>query len=510
MSLTRKILKGSASNVARVLLSFVVAFVLPPLLVHRMPPAEYGAWVLILQCSGYMNLLDLGLQTAVGKFVAEHDALEDRKSSSHLLSSSFAVLCVTGLVGGLVVVTIALRAPTLFHQMPAYLVGDFRIGLLAVGLSTAIALPFGAFLGVFTGLQRYGFPTGLAIASKILSSVTLAVLLLNHGTLLQLVWAIALFNVATALAQFAGWKRYARDRVDFGWHLVTRVASSRLMKYGGTLSLWSLAGLLISGLDIIIVGHFDFSNTGYYGIAASATNVMLMIVAGIFNPLLPAVSSLQAGQAHERIAWLTIESTRYCALLLCLFGLPLAFGAYPLLRLWVGHTYAIHCALFLDVLVLGNAIRQLGFPYSLVVMATGKQHLATFAGLAEAFVNVSVSLYLVQKIGAIGVAIGTVAGAFVGIALHLTVSMQYTRPAIPMSRRKFVMQGLTRPLLCLIPSLCLIPMWNRFAILPWNAGWLALWVFATFWLGWQIGLTGTDRTRLGTALFRWPRPGHSC
>ena len=80
---TRKILQGSASNIARVVLSMVVALVLPPLLVHRMEPAEYGAWVLILQCSAYVNLLDFGLQTAVAKYVASttHSTIAQRAAA---------------------------------------------------------------------------------------------------------------------------------------------------------------------------------------------------------------------------------------------------------------------------------------------------------------------------------------------------------------------------------------------------------------------------------------------
>ena len=50
----------------RVMLSFLVSLVLPPFLVHRMAPTEYSAWVLILQLSAYVYLLDFGLQTAIG------------------------------------------------------------------------------------------------------------------------------------------------------------------------------------------------------------------------------------------------------------------------------------------------------------------------------------------------------------------------------------------------------------------------------------------------------------
>ena len=51
--------------------------------------------------------------------------------------------------------------------------------------------------------------------------------------------------------------------------------------------------------------------------------------------------------------------TRYCTLLLCLLGLPLLFGAYPLLSLWVGHQYAIRSALYLEILVIGNLFGSL-------------------------------------------------------------------------------------------------------------------------------------------------------
>ncbi len=510
MSHTRKILQGSASNVGRVILSMLIALVLPPLLVHRMAPAEYSAWVLILQCSAYINLLDLGLQTAIGKFVAEYDAADDRMGSSRILSTSFAILWVSALFGALGIVFVTWRVPQLFRQMPSSLVGEVRIGILVVGLSAVMALPFSAFLATFTGLQRYGFPAILAMAGKLLSSAALAVLLLMHGTLVQLAWVMGVFNAGTALGQFFGWRKYARDRVEFAFKLIERKTAVRLAKYGSVLSIWTVATLFISGLDIIIVGHYDYKNTGYYGIASAVTNFMLLVIGGLFGPLVPAVSSLQSGRTPAQIGELTIKATRYCALLVCLFGLPLLLGAYPVLRLWVGHDYAIRSALFLQILMLGNAIRQLGSPYSLVVIATGKQHLATIAGVAEAIVNIAVSIYLVQKVGAIGVAIGTLIGAFVSMGLHLLVSMRYTEATISLSRRRFISKGILRPMSCIVPSMLLIPIWKRYTMLPVNPFWIVTWSASTLWLAWRLALTDLERRRFKESvsrLIRWRPAG---
>jgi O-antigen/teichoic acid export membrane protein len=502
MSYKRKILKGSASNLARVALSALVSLVLPPLLVHRLQPAEYGAWVLILQISGYISLLDLGLQTAIGKFVAEYDAVGDGRAAARTLSSSFAILCASALVGAVAIGAIAWQVPQIFHQMPTHLIGSVRAGILLIGWSTAFSLPFGAFLAAFTGLQRYGFPTALAMLSRVLSAAGLAVLLLIHSNLVGLALWLAIVNFATALGQLLGWMRFARKSVDFSFRLVDRARVLQLIQYGGVLSIWGIAGLLISGLDMVIVGHYDFKNTGYYGVATAATNFMVLLIGSLFAPLLPAVSSLQGRDTTERIGKIVIKSTRYCALLLCLIGLPLGLGAYPLLKLWVGREYAFRSELFLQLLVFGNALRQLGYPYSLAVIATGKQHLATLAAIAEAAVNFTVSIYLVQRIGAVGVAIGTLVGAFVSLGLHLYVSMRWTQSTISISRRSFVVEGLLRPLSCIIPALLLLPLLRTSSATPVNFLAILACILITVGVAWFSGLTSKERFDFKAALHR--------
>ena len=493
MSQKRKVLQGSASNMLRVALSMLVSLVLPPFLVHRMSTPEYSAWVLILQMSGYVAMLDLGLQTAVGKFVAEYHALDDRTNNRQILSTSFVILSITALAGAMVIAIITWQVPQLFHQMPSSLVLEVRESLLVVGLSVTFSLPFGAFLATFTGLQEYSFPTVVSSLTRILSAAGLVILLLLKGTLVQLALLMGAFNMAASLVQFLGWRRYVKERVDFSLAFYDRQTAVRLMKYGAVLSLWSLAGLLISGLDIVIVGHYDYKNTGFYAVASSVTNFMLLIIGSTFGPLLPAVSSLQAGATPKHIGEVLTRVSRYCTLLLCLIGAPLLVGAYPLLSLWVGHKYAMQSTMYVEILVVGNIFRQLMYPYALMVVATGKQHLATIAALSEALVNIGVSIFLVKQIGALGVAIGTLVGAFVSLALHLSVSMYFTQSTIRLGRRRYVWRALFLPLLSMTPTLLLYPFLKRFSMLPANPGLLALWLLLTLVIAWRIGLTAEDR-----------------
>ncbi len=479
----------------------LIALVLPPLLVHRMIPDEYSVWVLILQSSAYINLLDLGMQTATSKYVAEFEAVGDTSSSSRILSSSFILLCFSGLIGAGVVSTIAWQVPQLFHQMPVILIGSLRKGILVVGLSVVLALPFGVFSAAFTGLQRYGFPTILAVGSKVLSSMALTVLLFMHGNLVQLACLMAGFNVITALSQYLGWKKYASERLTFSFQLVDRLSITRLCKYGSVASIWTVCMLFITGLDMVIVGHYDYKSTGSYGIATTVTNLMLAVLGSLFSPLLPAISALQSERTAGELGDLVIRTTRYNTLLVCLIGLPLLFGAYPLLKLWVGYDYARSSALFLQILVIGNAFRQLGNPYALAVVATGKQYLASLSGIIEALVNVYFSIYLVQRIGAVGVAIGTLVGAFVGLAIHVFVSMRLTRSAVLLSRQRFIVRGLLHPLFCILPSVLFLPLWRRSTMLPANPSIIIAWCSATIGIVYLVGLTDEERRDIKELFF---------
>jgi O-antigen/teichoic acid export membrane protein len=492
----RRILRGSASNLLRVILGMLVSLAFPHFLVRHLGTAEYSAWVLILQLSAYVTFLDLGLQTAIGKFVAQYHAAGNMTACRNMISTAFTVMLAAACLGTVVIVAMVWQVPRLFHQMPVNLVGEVRGGLLAVGLSVALSLPFGVFLATFTGLQEYGFPTLLTVVSRVLSAAALIVLLLLHGSLLQMSLLLAGFNVATALLQFVGWKRYVSDRVGFLPLYFDPQASRRLVEYCGILTVWTIGTLLISGLDTTMVAHFDYKNTGFYAVASSSTNFMLLLVGNMLGPLMPAISSLQVHQTARELGSVLLKATRLCSTLLCLIGIPLLFLGFPLLRAWVGTIYASHAIVYLEVLVVANIVRQLSYPYALMVVGLGQQRFATLSPVLEAIVNLAASILLARRFGAIGVAAGTLIGSFAGLLAHFAVSIPGTQPAVAVSRLRLWSEGMARPLVGFLPLLLSLPIWRRYAMLPLPLLSTVLWAAATLALLWWVGLAPADRLQM--------------
>lgn len=492
-STKKKILQGSAANLLQMVLAFGVSLVVPHFLVHHMQQAEYSAWVLILQISAYVSYLESGIQTAVGKYVAEYHATGDIEASARVAGTAFSMLSIAGTIGIAVMVVLALETPRIFHQIPASIVGPMRLGIIAIGCTSAFMLPFTVLQGIFVGLQRYVVLAVLTSASRVASAIAIVVLLLLHGTLCELAMLIAAFNILTVLAQWYCWNRYASAEVPVPVFFLDRVVAKRLLEYCGVLSIWMVSGLFISGLDTVIVGKYDFHKTGFYGVAVSATNFMLLIVGNALGPLMPAIASVQGQRTPGQLGSLLVRATRYSTLLLMVLAIPLLIGGYPLLRLWLGPVYAAGSVQFLAILVVANVIRQIGYPYAMAVVATGTQRLATVAPVAEAVVNFTTSLLLVRTMGAIGVAIGTLVGAFVGLSIHLLISMRLTMRVIAADRIQLLMQGILRPALCALPTLLVLPWFRPYSFLPLSPALLGLWGVATLCVAWLSGLTSNER-----------------
>jgi O-antigen/teichoic acid export membrane protein len=291
------------------------------------------------------------------------------------------------------------------------------------------------------------------------------------------------------------WRRKAAH-IPITLSLVERPILKNVASFCSLQSVWTTAMLCVAGLDITIVGHYDFLQTAYYSIAILPTNFMLLVVSSMLGPLMPASSAISAQRTPEEMGAFLAKATRYSTLVLLLVGLPLIVFGLPILRLWVGSYYAEHAIGYLRVLVLANIIRNLCAPYATMLVATNRQGAAVVTAISEAIVNLGCSLYLASRYGAIGVAIGTLLGSFVSVALHFAVTMHFTKRTLAISRGRLLVKGLLQPLLVAIPSLLLFPIWRQLNGITTVGVFLVAWVLSTAALVLCFGLNRYERTEL--------------
>ncbi len=485
--------RNIAASLIRVFVSSLVALVLPAYLTHRLPVSIYGAWVLILQLGAYVSFLDLGVQTSVAKFVAEYEARSDATGASQRASTGFAMMAIAGLLGFALTLGVVWQVPRLFHAMPATLYRDVRISVLMIGASLAFQLICSVFGAIFLGLQRYGIPMTIAVINRVLYTIVICTAVFLHGSLAEMGAAVAVVNVTTSVVQIVAWRSLA-SRIRISLRLVDRRVLRQMTHYCALLAIWSASMLLISGIDLTIVGHYDYSQTAYYSIAILPTNFVVMIISSMMGPLMPASSALSIQRTSAEMGKILARISRYSSMMLLLTGLPLIICGFPILRAWIGPTYAVHSIEYLRILVVANLLRYSCLPFATMVVATGKQAYGTAAAVSEALVNLGASLYLASHYGAAGVAFGTVLGAVVSVVLHFAVTMHFTYGTLSISRLQLFSAGFLRPGIIAIPSLLLF-----FSVLsapgkvPSSAAVFA-WALTTLCLAWFGSLNREERT----------------
>ena len=498
-----KLSRNIVASLIRVTVNTLVAFVLPAYLTSRLPVAVYGAWVLILQLGAYVSFLDLGIQTGVAKFVAEYEAKGDDATASRYASAGLAMTSIAGLAGIALTGLLAWRVPELFSKMPASLYSDVRSSVLLVGVSLSVVLFCSTFSAVFIGLQRYAVPMALVVVNRVSFTCVVCLAIAFHGGLRSMAAAAAIVNVATASMQVLSWSKLV-SHIRLAWQLIDRAVFSQMIKYCSYLGLWSVGMLCVNGLDVTIVGHYDYPMTAFYSIAVMPTNLILLIISAVMGPVMPASSALSTARTSSEMGVVLIKVTRYAMSLLLLSGLPLIVFGYVVIRIWVGPLYAIHSIPLMRVLIVANILRNSCLPYSTMVIATGRQKSATIAPIAEAVVNLASSIYLASRFGAIGVAYGTLIGALVSVGCHFALSMPATSDTLSISRGKLLWQGIALPGLMALPSLAMTFFWVSSPTSPLNLWKVLAWVASTLSIAWFAALSGSERDRIFRAVVSPP------
>jgi O-antigen/teichoic acid export membrane protein len=482
--------KNVFASLARVLVVSLVALVLPAYLTHHLPVTTYAAWVLILELGAYVSYLDLGVQTAVSKFVAEYDAKKDERGAGQHASAGLALMLLAGALGVALTLVLAWQVPLLFRAMPPNLYHDVRVSVLLIGISLSFGLVCAAYSAVFLGLQHYWIPMTITIMNRIVFAVVVIVIVALHGNLAAMGAAVAFINVVSGLAQIFAWHKKA-SRIPISVRLLKVRIFKRVAQFCTLQSIWTIAMLCITGLDITIVGHYDYANTAYYSIAALPTTFVLMMMSSLLGPIMPASSAMSTQRSPAAMGSFLVRVTRYSTLVLLLTGLPLIVYGLPLLRLWVGAAYASKTIEYLRILVFASIVRNLCAPYATLITATNRQGAATVVAICEAVVNLASSIYFARVYGAVGVALGTVLGAFVSLLLHFAFTMHYTFSALSVSRLKLFFKGLLQPAIIAIPSIALMSFFSsptQMALTP-----ALVWGISTLLLAWFAGLKVQER-----------------
>jgi O-antigen/teichoic acid export membrane protein len=448
-SLHFTIAKNAVANVMRGGASAVVAIVLPHFLTRSLGPDRFAGWALMLQLAAYANYFDFGLQTAVARYLAAALAKDDHDKRDRLLSNAIAILSVAGVIAMCGLGIITWQLPHLFRSVPPGLSGEIGLGVIILGLSASIGLPLSAYTGVLIGMQRNEFPAIAIATSRLFGAVGVVLVAQHTHSLAWLALCIGGFNLVAGLVQYAIAKRLLPG---LGYHFASldRAMTAELIRYCSTLSVWSFGMLLVSGLDVAIVGLFSFRAVGAYSIAATLIMFFTGLIGAAFSAMLAPVAVMQAREEYLRISRLVLVTTRLSSYLSMGAIVVAFFFGEALIRTWVGPAYLAVTLPVLKILLVAQAIRLVGSAFGTVLVAMGLQRYGLVPVMVEGVSNLLLSLLGMILIGPAGVAWATMIAASIALIITILFVMRRVHE-LSINWRTFMRQGILIPLLPFLP-----------------------------------------------------------
>ena len=496
----RRLFTNALLNLSRGAASALLPIALPAVLIRQLrPPDAFSAWVLILQVAAYVALLDLGLQVAVGRFVAREQQREATASRNAYYRGAVLMLAACAVLGVLSVTVVSWRLDLFFPNIPISVLSKARWAMFIVGVAASLGLPGSAAAGFFIGLERNVVPTVILGSGKAVQWIATSLTAWATHDLLLTAAAFGASYLIIQLLQLAS----VRILVPDSSSRVTRLARApfkELVNYCATVSLWTVGSLLVTGLDIILVNRFQFGLVAAYASAANLIAVFIGIMSSAFNVLGARSSALDAGGNSERIGSLLLTASRWCGVLTLFAGIVAwTCGPWGLTR-WLGPAIGLQALPILRILVIANGLRMPLVPYSVMLLGTGQQRVALWAPIVEGIANLIASVALGRIYGAIGVAFGTLIGAAFGVLWQIVINIPRTT-VIPCRRLAFVREGYAKAAVAFMPLLVLfVPAVSADPTL--RIGVVGIAIILTAAAFWFITLQENERTRFKALLVR--------
>ncbi len=383
----------------------IVGFFLMPYVLKTLGDRSYGTWIFISSFAGYAGLMYLGFGSTISRFVATFHAQRDWIRLRQMVTVTLTIYGLMGLVVLATAMGLAWAAPWL-HHWDGESITQIRLVILILGLNIACGMTGSVFGGVLHGIQRFDLERGVAVFSDIVRVTATLILLSADGGLVTLA---AIFLGITLLENsIAIWLVFRSvPELQIGSRWLQWGILRECMGFSAYALVGTFASQLMYATDSIVIGCvFGPQAIVPYYIALRLTDFLrkpILQIGDVAMPKAGQLTSIADRGAQQRL----IERGVMIAMVLA-GGLQIGcwyFGD-DLIRNWVGEKYASSHQLLLILFGAQVIALPLGVLRS-ILFGLGTVRGPALMFMAEAALNLVLSLILIRFWGLTGVALGT-------------------------------------------------------------------------------------------------------
>ncbi|PCI70452.1 MAG: hypothetical protein COB26_02880 [Piscirickettsiaceae bacterium] len=401
---TKLLAKGSLFRVMALLISTAAAFITLPLVLNLLGTHWYGIWVVVGTFMGYFGVLDFGLSSATTRFLSLHWNDKDKSKVSQVISTStFCFLCLS--VISLILSSIGIWVVPQFLDNPLE-APIIQLILLIMAIDMATTFPFATFQSVLGVKLRHDILSSIETIQIIIRTALIYWIATHNGSIVDLAIITLIVNIATRIVKFS----YAYKYLPNGSLAIKHINFKEIKTYlhfGKFSFLGQIGDILRFRIDtLVIAAMIGASHVAFYNIALQLSQIISNLVKVTIGGAAPLFTQYYAEKRFDQMQEKLLLMTKIGITMSAMASCSALLVAEPFIKIWVGEEMLSSFSPFIVLAVLiplgigqGSLIH--------VLYATAQHHYYAYVNMAEAVINVALSLLLIQEYGITGVALGT-------------------------------------------------------------------------------------------------------
>lgn len=316
-----------------------VQLALTPYLLGRLGKADFGIWVLANTFLSLSQLVSSGAGVATTKHVSADLAIGAKADA---ISATRAALTIVLLGGTIAILLTWLLAPTIARSFFTQMGPSEHIApIIALsGLAAAIQEVDNLYAAAMRGAERFDLCAKIEVPTRVAMGVVIALLVWRSSDVYVLFVDLIIMMAVKAVLKALQAGRLFQSNTCL-CPSTSGQSIRRVLRFGVWQWLQSAGTALFSATDQLIVGSLlGATALTRYSVCLQIAQYVHVIPSVMMQIIFPRVSALGPQLDPRRgneILWSATALSTGTALLL---GIPIILLAYPLLKVWVGGSFA--------------------------------------------------------------------------------------------------------------------------------------------------------------------------
>lgn len=402
---SRRILPNVASNLAFMLVNFVMGLVLVPYYISELGVAAYAIIPVATSITSYITLISDSLTSTVSRYLTI-DMGSDMTSAKRTFNTAvFGFTCIV--VAAIpIIILISLLAPSIF-DIATNTVLSVQVMFVCILSAVLISIWSNNFITVMYSKNRIDLMNTVKIVQVLLQ---IALIILFFTFVSESVEYVGLaYLIAAVVYSVFGFLMARRvcPELRVSRRQFDRGRLGEMLSVGGWSLINSLGNLLFIQTSLLLVNVMMGAEAGgYFGVIVtliSAVSSLVDTLASIFAPIIYGLFADGKTEAMGRVSRMAVKVVGL------VMSMPIAFlcvFSVPILTLWVGADYTsltdvVWATMFV---MIGIGAISPAYPLTMVYLKVKVPGIITFIfGLINVFLTVMVIRY--TDLGLVGVGI---------------------------------------------------------------------------------------------------------